>query len=204
MAKIDAIDVPKLLMTEVSAPSTPASGKVYIYAKADGLMYSKDDAGVETLMSGGAGSGTAATVGCRVYASSSLSLNNASDTLLTFDSERFDTNTFHDTSSNTGRLTVPSGKAGKYLIGCALNISASPGTASYTYFKVTFQAGGSAIIAVQMIGNDAGVNYATSQTVYALAVGDYVECYVRVNAGSKQAVTAANYSPEFYCILLGT
>lgn len=55
MAKIDAIDIPKLLMTEGAAPSTPASGKVYQYAKADGLMYSKDDAGVETLMSSGAG-----------------------------------------------------------------------------------------------------------------------------------------------------
>lgn len=40
-----------------SAPSTPSSGQVAIYAKADGLMYSKDDAGTETLMSGGAGGG---------------------------------------------------------------------------------------------------------------------------------------------------
>jgi hypothetical protein len=40
-----------------SAPSTPATGNVAIYAKADGLMYSLDDAGVETLMSGGAGGG---------------------------------------------------------------------------------------------------------------------------------------------------
>lgn len=42
---------------EGSAPATPASGKVITYAKADGLMYSKDDAGTETLMSGGAGGG---------------------------------------------------------------------------------------------------------------------------------------------------
>lgn len=40
---------------EGSAPATPASTKVVTYAKSDGLMYSKDDAGVETLMSGGAG-----------------------------------------------------------------------------------------------------------------------------------------------------
>lgn len=35
---------------------TPSTGNVAIYAKADGLMYSKDDAGTETLMSGGSGS----------------------------------------------------------------------------------------------------------------------------------------------------
>jgi len=58
MAKIDAIDVPKLTWPEAAAPSTPASGKVVTYAKSDGLMYSKDDAGVETLMSGGAGGGS--------------------------------------------------------------------------------------------------------------------------------------------------
>jgi len=57
MAKIDAIDVPKLTWPEAAAPSTPASGKVVTYAKSDGKMYSKDDAGTETLMSGGTGGG---------------------------------------------------------------------------------------------------------------------------------------------------
>jgi hypothetical protein len=42
---------------EIAAPSTPASGKVRLYPKADGLFYSKDDAGTETLVSGGAGGG---------------------------------------------------------------------------------------------------------------------------------------------------
>lgn len=36
------------LISEGAAPSTPASGKVAIYAKTDGKVYSKDDAGVET------------------------------------------------------------------------------------------------------------------------------------------------------------
>src|SRR3990167_7236969 len=46
---------------EGAAPATPAAADVRIYAKADGLMYSKDDAGTETLMSGGAGGGSVAT-----------------------------------------------------------------------------------------------------------------------------------------------
>lgn len=33
---------------QATAPSAPASGKVTMYAKTDGLLYSKDDAGVET------------------------------------------------------------------------------------------------------------------------------------------------------------
>lgn len=43
--------------TEGAAPSTPAANKVILYAKSDGLLYSKDDAGMETLVSGGSGGG---------------------------------------------------------------------------------------------------------------------------------------------------
>jgi hypothetical protein len=45
------------IFTESAAPSTPASGRVALYAKSDGLFYSKDDTGAETLVSGGAGGG---------------------------------------------------------------------------------------------------------------------------------------------------
>src|SRR3990167_2382896 len=37
---------------EGAAAATPSANQVTIYAKADGLMYSKDDAGTETAMSG--------------------------------------------------------------------------------------------------------------------------------------------------------
>lgn len=40
---------------EVAAPATPATGKVVLYAKTDGLLYSKDDAGTESAVSGGGG-----------------------------------------------------------------------------------------------------------------------------------------------------
>ena len=46
------------LMPEGAAPSTPATGYVAVYAKADGLLYSKDDAGVETPLGGGTATGT--------------------------------------------------------------------------------------------------------------------------------------------------
>lgn len=42
---------------EVAAPATPASGYVRVYAKADGNMYQKDDAGLETSLAAGGGGG---------------------------------------------------------------------------------------------------------------------------------------------------
>lgn len=42
-------------LTEGAAPGTPAASKVSLYAKTDGLLYSKDDAGTETALGGTGG-----------------------------------------------------------------------------------------------------------------------------------------------------
>ena len=41
---------PRLLISEGGSTATPASGEVTVYAKSDGLLYSKDDAGAETAL----------------------------------------------------------------------------------------------------------------------------------------------------------
>lgn len=41
----------KVIFTENAAPATPATATVALYAKADGLLYSKDDTGTETPVS---------------------------------------------------------------------------------------------------------------------------------------------------------
>lgn len=61
--KASANVFPSLLFAEGAAPGTPAAGQVIAYAKADGLLYIKDDAGTETgLAGGGGGSGTVTSV----------------------------------------------------------------------------------------------------------------------------------------------
>jgi len=46
-------DAGALIMPEMSAPSTPASGTVVVYPKSDGKVYRKDDTGAETELGGG-------------------------------------------------------------------------------------------------------------------------------------------------------
>ena len=46
---------PKLIYAEGAAPATPAANTVVQYAKSDGKLYSKNDAGVETALGGGSG-----------------------------------------------------------------------------------------------------------------------------------------------------
>lgn len=53
---------PKLILAEGAAPAMPDAGTVKVYAKADGLVYSMDDAGTETPLSGGGGGGAAGDV----------------------------------------------------------------------------------------------------------------------------------------------
>lgn len=59
-------------LDEMSAPSTPASGKVRLYAKSDGNLYQKDDAGTETVLAGGGSSGLMSTT---QYAPDSFLIN---------------------------------------------------------------------------------------------------------------------------------
>jgi hypothetical protein len=55
-------------------------------------------------------------IGANVFNSVSQNITTNVDTIVTFDSERNDTNAFHSTSTNTGRITIPTGYGGKYLI----------------------------------------------------------------------------------------
>lgn len=50
MARIQDITPGLLQFSETTAPATPASGVVRIYAKSDGKLYCMDDAGTEYLL----------------------------------------------------------------------------------------------------------------------------------------------------------
>jgi len=54
--------------------------------------------------------------GTRIYNSASTSIANATWTDITFNSENFDTDSYHSTSSNTARITIPTGKTGYYFV----------------------------------------------------------------------------------------
>ena len=62
-----------------------------------------------------ANSAAASFVGCRLLNSANQTISNSTNTALTFDTESFDTDSFHSTATNTSRITIPSGKNGKYL-----------------------------------------------------------------------------------------
>ena len=115
-------------------------------------------------------------VGASAYRHTTLSLTADTAVIVTYVNESYDTSGFHDTSTNTSRMTVPSGKAGKYL--CIANYFATGGSSRFILYpyKNGANAGGSPywsyVIDNRGFGN-AGAN--TGVWVMDLAVGDYVE-----------------------------
>jgi hypothetical protein len=79
------------------------------------------DSAESTGMKWAAAAGGSTFAGCSLYRSAggSQAISNATNTNLAFDAELYDTDGFHDTSTNNDRITIPSGKAGKYLITAA-------------------------------------------------------------------------------------
>lgn len=55
-------------------------------------------------------------IGCEVYSTAAQSLTGSAWTDLTMNSELFDSDSFHSTSSNTHRVTIPTGMSGTYAV----------------------------------------------------------------------------------------
>ncbi len=134
----------------------------------------------------------------RVYNSAGITIANVTPTYLTFNTERFDTDSMHSTSSNTGRITATT--PGRYLFiahvkwavvaarlitGIVINRSFSVGSAE-----------GKGV---------AGTNLTQSFPAgWTMAAGDYVEVQVYQDSGGDTDVQLTNaLSPEFEAYWLG-
>ena len=128
-------------------------------------------------------------VGASASASTGQSLLAYTLTALTLDTENYDTNTFHSTSSNTSRFTIPSGYAGKYRVSATISLTPSGDITTHLYKN------GSAVTLGTNAGQISRLANVAVQLTYnvnfdlVLAVADYVE--VVVNPGATGITTAA-------------
>lgn len=140
---------------------------------------------------------------CRVRNSTNISHTSSGNyQALTFDSERVDVGPMHDTSSNTGRLTVPAGGDGFYTIGGQIEFASN----STGRRGIQIRLNGSTIIAREESANlGANDHTCTVSTVYQLAAGDYVELMgLQASGGSLNMLASSAYSPEFFAHWLTT
>jgi hypothetical protein len=200
MAKGSNNRFPQIVFTEQATPPTPddalVDGEWLLYMDTDNKLYKVDHAAAATEVGGG--SGTPVAVGARVKRASGTVALTTTYAAIAFTDEDYDTDGFHDNSTNNTRLTVPTGKAGKYHItacGYGDNIS----------LLVTLRVSGTPI-AVAPAPNIATVAIApfNISADYTLAEGNYVELFIRTNTGSGNLAYDAGLTPILSMHLIGT
>lgn len=110
MTRIHEATASKRVYEESAAAATPASGLVHVYAKTDGLLYAKDDAGLETLLSVGGGA-----VSARASRTNDQSATSAVTLAYNFAAVESDTDVFW-AIGNPERFTVATGLDGTFAI----------------------------------------------------------------------------------------
>lgn len=139
---------------------------------------------------------------CRVYHNAAQLAADATQLVLAFNSERYDTNGMHDTAVNNSRITINT--AGLYLV--TAQVDWAPGT--YDYASVAIRLNGATFLAITDAPVTSGIfgNSRAVATVYKFIVGDYVETRVfQDNAASagRNVQAQPNYSPEFSATWIG-
>lgn len=119
--------------------------------------------------------------GVSVQNSTTVSVANATWTTLSFNSELFDTDSYHSTSTNTSRITIPSGKAGKFLISATGMWEAVNSTGDR---KIAIAVNGSRVLDSVTLKANGSNQTSQANFVYSLGVGDYVEFQVYQSSGT--------------------
>ena len=139
-----------------------------------GEVLTSDGTDVAWAAAGGGG-----LKGCRVYNSATQTISSASVTELLWNSETFDSDAFHSTASATGRLTIPSGEDGKYLIIAQCNFQPR----NSGNFQIIVRKNGSDA-AWGGFDNPNDGEHVTITDVMDLAEADYIQMFIYQNSGS--------------------
>lgn len=125
---------------------------------------------------------------------------NATETVLTFaGTEEYDTDTFHDTATNPGRLTIPSGKDGKYRLSAWVRFDAN----ATGDREVILRKNGTTEIAAQRaraLNSGSRKGGMTITCDAALVATDYVEVLFYQDSGGSLDVNSLSW---FACQFLG-
>ena len=127
-------------------------------------------------------------VGCRIKKAGGANQNisHATTTTITFDAEDFDTDGFHDNSTNNTRITIPAGKGGKYLFTATGHWQDNATGSRQMYFRKN----GSDIVAFNIWSSDGAVGFSLPQ-VFELVATDYIELVVYQDSSSTIVVEGA-------------
>lgn len=127
-----------------------------------------------------------AFVGCILDDTGNQNIATATATALTYNAEIVDTDGFHSTSTNTSRITIPSGKGGKYIFIAHIQSGVYASGAGYTATRI-YKNGAS--VSAMSVPNILNFNTDVMHIYIAdAAVGDYFELFAFQNTGNTQTI----------------
>jgi hypothetical protein len=139
-------------------------------------------------------------VGCALYKSGNQTISNSANNTLTWDSEHFDTNTFHSTATNTDRITIPSGKDGYYLFTAAVRFNTNGTGRRYIELFKNGSASGTAVMETQ----PGQYNHNVMSFVVSAVATDYFTLDAYQSSGGNLDVLGAISNGTFFgCSYLG-
>lgn len=138
---------------------------------------------------------------CRVFHSTTQSATSAVALTLAFNSERYDTNTMHDTVTNNSRITMNT--AGLYLVTAHVAFAANATGQRDLYIQLNATTY-IAMATTPSIGAG-GETFLSVATAYKFAAGDYVIARVFQNSGGALNVNGSSvaYGCEFSATWIG-
>jgi hypothetical protein len=192
-----------LFITNIGAGASTITAGTATVSTASSLVLAQYDSGRLYFTSTGVaiwekyqGASTAAAFsGASVYKSGTQSITRGTTTILTFDSENFDTGSYHDTGSNTSRLTTAS--TGKYLFNWTISTPAP----DVPFYLVMYK-NGVAITLGTNSGIVASIPFTSANTAYgftgafllAATAADYYEIGLLINGAGSVTLTNAVFS----------
>jgi hypothetical protein len=128
------------------------------------------------------GSATPTGVGCSLYRATDQAVSNATETGISWNTELYDTNSFHDNSTNPTRMTIPTGYGGKYLLTASIAYDNNAVGQRVAYIHVN-----NTLAFLSAIANVSATIDAYNTFSYAmnLSAGDYVETRVYQDSGGS-------------------
>jgi len=144
------------------------------------------------------------SIGCSIYNSdgTGTTVSNNTQTVLSWNSETWDSSAFHSTSTNTSRITIPTGLGGTYQLNVSLLWANSATGIRYVAFRKN--GGGTVYYSGQNAGSATAYPASTNTRIFTAVAGDYFEivCF-QTSGGNLTAYNDEIRSAWFEAIYLG-
>lgn len=191
----------RIICTSTTRPSTPFHGQVIYETDSKKEFVYNGTAWVQTnsasTTSGVTGvSNLIVPPACSLYHSATQNIANATYQAVVFNSENFDTDAMHDTSTNTSRVTVNT--AGLYQVsGYVTYNNNATGTRNLYVYINGASAGNQQVASRGVTRTDGGAHTVGLSGLVSLSVGDYIELVTYQTSGGGALSLTAHTAPDF-------